>query len=152
MGGGAGLYRRIPVERALTRACEYERDGIDMVLTEGVVGELLAAPRATEVEGIATCLVDCTDDERLRRLRLRDDGRVSDPHQLWDFLVWALWLRRHAADPQLFAGPIRGPDDGGWAWDRWESWQQGDPRWSSFVLDTTCEPIDDSADRLAAWI
>jgi hypothetical protein len=145
-------YRRVPVERALARAREYERDGVDMLLTEGVVGELLAAPHAVEVEGIATCLVDCSDDERLRRLRLRDNGRVSDPHQLWEFLVWALWLRRHAADPQLFAGPIRGPDDGGWAWDRWTGWHADDPRWSSVVLDTTGETVEDSADRLAAWI
>jgi hypothetical protein len=145
-------YRRIPVERALARAQEYERDGVDMLLTEGVAGELLAAPSAVEVEGIATCLVDCADDERVRRLRLRDNGRVSDPHQLWEFLVWALWLRRHAADPQLFADPIRGPEDGGWAWDRWTSWQAGDPRWSSLVLDTTTETVEQSLDRLAAWI
>jgi CO dehydrogenase nickel-insertion accessory protein CooC1 len=38
--------------------------------------ELLAAPSATEVDGIAACLVDCDEDERLRRLRARDGGDV----------------------------------------------------------------------------
>jgi hypothetical protein len=145
-------YRRQPVERALARAGEYERDGIDMLLTEGVLGELLAAPSATEVEGIASCLLDCDDAERVRRLRARDNGHVGDAHQLWNFLVWALWLRRHADDPQLFAGPIRGDGDTTWAWERWEGWQTGDPRWTTFVLDTTGQSVPRSAEQLAAWV
>ena len=146
------VYRREPVERALARARECERSGVDLLFTEGVFGELLAAPSATEVDGIAACLVDCDDDERLRRLRARDDGRVGDPHELWDHLAWALWLRRHAIDPQTFSGPIRGDGDATWAWERWERWQAGDPRWTTFVLDTTDETVDVSADRLAAWV
>jgi hypothetical protein len=145
-------YRRDPVERTIARAREYERSGVDLLFTEGVLGELLAAPAATEVDGIAACLVDCDDDERLRRLRARDDGRVGDAHQLWDHLAWALWLRRHSIDPQTYSGPIRGDGDTTWAWERWERWQAGDPRWTTFVLDTTAEPVDVSADRLAAWI
>jgi hypothetical protein len=146
------VYRREPVERVIARAREYERSGVDMLVTEGVLGELLAAPSATGLDGIAACLVDCNDDARLRRLRARDDGRVGDPHQLWDFLAWALWLRRHSIDPQTFAGPIRGDGDTTWAWERWEGWHAGDPRWTTFVLDTTEETVDTSADRLAVWI
>ena len=87
-----------------------------------------------------------------RSERVRHDGRVGDPHQLWDHLAWPLWLRRHSIDPQTFSGPIRGDGDATWAWGRWERWQAGDPRWTTFVLDTTGEPAGASAERLADWI
>lgn len=144
-------WRRVPVERALARVREYEREGIDTLITEGVLGELLAAPSATTVVGIAPCLIDCTDEERLHRLRTRD-SRAYDPRQLWDFLAWALWLRRHAVDPQLYAGPIREDGDTSWAWERWEDWRTGDSRWSTLVLDTTGQSVERSVEQLAGWI
>lgn len=146
------MWRREPVARAVDRALAYEADGVDMVVTEGVLGELLASPRATELEGIACCLVDCDGPERIRRLKRREREAAIDPHALWDHVVWGLWLRMHARDPQLFNGPIRGIDDGGWAWDRWSHWQEGDERWVTFVLDTTDEPVDASLDRLTEWV
>jgi hypothetical protein len=149
---GAVSWRRDLMEPWLDRVVAYEADGKDVLLTEVVLGEVLAAPSATRVDGIAACLVDCADDERLRRLRPRDDGHVGDAHQLWDFLAWALWLRRHSIDPQTYSGPIRGDGDATWAWERWERWQAGDSRWRTFVVDTTEEAVEVSADRLAAWI
>lgn len=148
---GDRSWRRDLVEPWLERVVAYEADGKDVLVTELVLGEVLAAPSATRVDGIAPCLVDCDDDERLRRLRARDDGDIGDAHQVWDFLAWALWLRRHSIDPQTFTGPIRGGDTS-WAWQRWDRWQAGDARWSTFLLDTTGEAIDVSAGRLAAWI
>ena len=144
------LWRRSPVERAVKRAHEYEREGTDMLLTEGVLGELLAAPSAVALNGIAPCLVDCNDGERLHRLRARESG--EDAHTLWNHLVWALWLRRHAEDPRLFRGPVVGDEDGGWAWDRWSTWRAGDPRWSTFVIDTSTDDVYMSAARLIEWI
>jgi hypothetical protein len=144
-------WRRVPLERALDRAREYQREGIDTLITEGVLGELLAAPSANTVDGIAPCLLDCSDEERLHRLRARD-RRAYEPRQFWDFLAWALWLRQHAVDPQLFAGPIRGDGDTTWGWERWETWQAGDPRWSTFVLDTTDVPVERSTEQLGGWV
>jgi hypothetical protein len=149
---GDRSWRRDLIEPWLERVATYEAEGKDVLLTEVVLGEVLAAPSATRVNGIAACLVDCDDDERMRRLRPRYDGRVADPHQLWDFLAWALWLRRHSIDPQTFTGPVRDDADTTWAWERWERWQAGDPRWTTFVLDTTSETVDASANRLGAWI
>ena len=146
------MWRREPVERAIERALEYEAEGVDLLVTEGVLGELLAAPAAKELEGIASCLVDCDDTERLKRLRQRHKGDEPDRHSLWNDLVWALWLRRHARDPRLFPGPIRGNDDGAWSWERWSDWQDSDPRWATFVLDTTGEPVEASFARLVGWI
>ena len=145
------LWRRQPLTRAIERAREYEREGVDMLLTEGVLGELLAAPDAVALDGIAPCLVDCIDAERLSRLRTREN-LGGDTHALWNHLVWALWLRRHAEDPQVFRGPIIGDDDGGWAWERWATWRSGDSRWSTHVIDTSTHDIDTSASQLHAWI
>jgi hypothetical protein len=149
---GTRAWRRRLTEQWIERAVEYQRDGLDTVLTEGVLGELLAAPSATSLDGIAACLVDCSDDERLRRIRERPGANSFDDKRLWDFVVWGVWLRFHTRDPQTFAGPIRGDGDMTWAWSRWETWQAGDPRWSTFHLDTTARSIDDSADALGRWI
>jgi hypothetical protein len=145
-------WRRDLTERWIERAAAYDAEGRDMLLTEAVLGEVLAAPSATRVRGIAACLLDCDDFERVRRIRERAGGEEPDPHQLWDFVAWGVWLRFHGVDPQVFAGPIRGDDDGTWHWHRWERWQAGDPRWSVFRLDTTGEAVEQSAQRLADWV
>jgi hypothetical protein len=150
---GAGpWWRRDLTERWLDRAHEYEREGVDMVLTEGVLGELLAAPSATRLEGIAASLLDCHYREQLRRIRARERSDDFPPKQLWDFVSWAAWLRWHADDPRIWTGPIRGDGDTSWAWERWEGWEAGDPRWSTFVLDTTAEDVEGSTRRLVRWI
>jgi hypothetical protein len=57
-------WRRNLTERWLQRAIELEKADEDLLLTEGVLGEVLAAPSADRVSGIAACLVDCDDRER----------------------------------------------------------------------------------------
>jgi hypothetical protein len=144
-------WRRNLTERWLQRAMELDGTGVDLLLTEGVLGEVLAAPSATEVAGIAACLLDCDDEERLRRLEAR--GRwAPDEVQLQHLLNWSNWLRGHAADPQFWRDPILHDGDTTWHWDRWATWTTGDPRWSFFVLGTTHDTVERSADKLAEWI
>jgi hypothetical protein len=145
-------WRRDLTEQWVERAIVYEAEGRDLLLTEVVLGEVLAAPSATRLRGIAVFLLDCDDFERVRRIRERGGAEEPDSHQLWDVVAWGVWLRFHSADPQVFAGPIRGDDDGTWQWHRWERWRAGDPRWSVFRLDTTGEAVEQSAQRLADWI
>lgn len=150
---GERAWRRDLTERWLERAVEYAGEGRDLLLTEGVIGELLAAPSATRLDGIAACLVDCADEERLRRIHERAPDEIVERRRLWDFVSWGVWLRFHASDPQTWAGPLRGDGDETWGrWERWERWQAGDPRWSVFRLDTTGEPVERSVERLVAWI
>jgi hypothetical protein len=52
------VWRAEQSEGWIGRALEYERDGVDMLLTGGVFGELLACPSATRLDGIAGCLLD----------------------------------------------------------------------------------------------
>jgi hypothetical protein len=125
----------------------------DVLVLGGVPGEILAAPGAVELDGLAFCLLDCADDERVRRLRAREreQGASLTPHQLWDHVAWGVWLRFHAADPSWWTGPIRRGEDG-YVWSRWESWRAGDPRWRIERVDTTDRPPGETARELGAWM
>ena len=118
----------------------------DLIVLGGVPGEVLACPGVTELDGLAFCLLDCADDERVRRLRERE--QPISPHELWDHVAWGVWLRFHAADPSWWTGPIRRDD---YCWARWESWRAGDPRWQIARVDTTDQAPEETAAELAAW-
>jgi AAA domain len=145
-------WRRDLTERWLRRAIDLDATGEDLLLMEGVLGEVLAAPSADRVSGIAACLVDCEDRERVRRILAREWIGHTDPDELQHFVNWSVWLRGHAADPQWWSDPIRHDGDTTWHWQRWERWRVGDPRWSVFRIDTTHEPVTASVDRLVAWV
>lgn len=45
--------------------------------------------------------------------------------------------------------------DGSWpemAWGRWSAWTKEDPRWDTYVLDTTGRSIVESVDDLERWV
>jgi hypothetical protein len=149
---GQPRWRSDLTEQWLREAVDLETAGRDLLVTELVLGEVLAAPSAVELDGIAACLVDCTDEERLRRIADRAPEEEYDAHRLWDFVAWGVWLRFHHADPRFFAGPILGDADPAYRWKRWERWTAGDPRWRVFRLDTTGQTPQESAERLIGWI
>ena len=134
------------VERALG-------ESPDLLVLGGVAGEFLAAPSASELDGLAFALLDCGDVERVRRIVDRQREEAISAHELWDHVAWGVWLRFHAGDPGWWAGPIRGGGGGddGFAWSRWEAWRAGDPRWSIERVDTTDRAPAETADELAAW-
>ncbi len=147
-----GAPRDAPSEFWVRRALEYQQRGTDTLVTgQAPLGELLAAPSAPSLDGIAMCLIDVADQERRERLARRQPGRW-DPPAVDRFVSWAAWHRGHARDPryrpEVFAsGTRRAP-----ARHRWSGWTAGDPRWSVHLLDTTGQPIDRSVARLEAWI
>lgn len=148
----SGAPRDAPSEFWVCRALEYQERGTDMLVAgQAPLGEVLAAPSAPLLDGIAMCLVDVADQERRERLVRRQPG-------MWGlsavdaFVGWAAWHRGHARDPRyrpevLITGTRPGP-----AWHRWNGWTADDPRWSTDVLDTTGQPIDQSVARTEAWI
>lgn len=73
--------------------------GTDLLLAgQAPLGEILAAPSAPLLEGIAVCLVDVADHVRREGLAQRQPGRW-DATAVEDFVNWAAWHRGHAADP-----------------------------------------------------
>ena len=131
-------WRHEANERWLRRALGYQAEGIDMLLAgQTPVAEVLAAPSAPLVDGLAACLLDCDDAARTERLAQRP--------QVWgsvdEMLRWAAWLRRHAADVTYRLDVV------GLTPDRLARWDG-----AVHVLDTTDAPVERSAADLLAWI
>jgi hypothetical protein len=61
-GGADSAWRQRTGEEWIQRAIEYENEGVDLLLSANLpLGEILAAPSAPRVDGIAVCLIDCRD-------------------------------------------------------------------------------------------
>ncbi len=141
-------WRQQQTENWVQHALAYEAQGQAMILCGQVIlGEALACPSASLLQGVASCLLDCYDVERIRRLRGRGTHGATQ-----DMLSWAAWQRMHAVDPQWRPDVIR---DGGWSamhWERWRDWQAGDSRWQTWVLDTTALGLEAVAEQVASWV
>ena len=143
--------RMANMERWVGTALAWEAEDRDLLLlAQSPLGELLASPRAIELEGIAACVLDCHDHERSRRIA----QRTPDPR--WPFgmddLCWAAWHRMHAIDPQWEQRVLRDETVAEYYWDRWMSWRRGDPRWDVTLIDTTAHTVAESVDRVCTWI
>lgn len=142
-------WRRETAEVWTQRALDYQAAGRHTLLSAQLpYGELLACPSAPAVDGIAGCLLDCDDHERIDRIRERGAGREAATQ---DTLCWASWLRMHACDPRWHQEVIM---RGGSAmeWERWRSWKAGDPRWRTYRIDTTGASLHDTVDAVRAWL
>jgi hypothetical protein len=146
---GADLrWRQRMTEHWVLRALEYQDDGIDLLLPgQSPLGEVLAAPSAPLLDGIAVCLVDVADD--IRRARLAARG-TSQP--VGALINWAAWHRSHAHDPQHRPAVITAGSWPDMAWNRWNRWTAADPRWACHRLDTTGRAIAESASQLEQWV
>ena len=143
-------WRNRTTESWVRRALAYQEHGLDLLLTgQSPLGEILAAPSAPELDGIAVCLIDVADDSRCARLAER--GSVSTRH-VDAYLGWAAWHRGHARDPRHMPEVIRSRSWSEMAWDRWSGWTAQDPRWQTDILDTTGKAVPDSAAELENWV
>ncbi|SEC41643.1 hypothetical protein SAMN05216489_00679 [Streptomyces sp. 3213] len=145
-------WRNRMTELWVRRALEYQARGIDVLLSgNSPLGEVLAAPSAPLLDGIAVCLIDVADEARRDRLAARDSGRW-DQDAIDAFCGWAAWHRGHARDPQFRPDVII---DGSWpemAWHRWTAWTAEDPRWRTSLIDTTGQPLAKSIDHVERWV
>jgi hypothetical protein len=163
--GADTAWRHRAYTHWLSRALDLEGKGTALLLCgQTPLGEVLAAPAATELEALSACLVDCDDPTRAARLEgrgstwfARTAGALQSdytwPEWVSRHLMWADWLRRHAADPTWRPDVIRIPEtEREMHWGRWSGWTRGDPRWQVHTIDTTKTPPPVAAERLAAWI
>ena len=141
-------WRQLQTELWVNTAVQYQKDGRDTGICGNIIlGEVLASPSASQVNRVATCLLDCYDVARIDRLRKR--GRHGDTQ---DMLCWAAWQRMHAVDPQWRQDVIKEDGAPQMQWDRWDSWERGDPRWQVASIDTTELSIERVAAEVSAWI
>ena len=139
------------LEQWVDTAIALEADGIDLILgAQSPLGELLASPRAIELEGIAPALLDCHDLVRWERLKLRQ----FDPR--WPIgmgtFCWAVFHRLHAEDPQWEQHVCTDRDHPASVWSRWLDWQNGDPRWDVWVHDSTELALNESIQAVHEWV
>jgi hypothetical protein len=145
-------WRHHVTELWVRRALEYQDRGVDLLLTgQSPLGEVLAAPSAPLLDGIAVCLVDVADEVRRARLIARDGQRWDAP-AVDAFLGWAAWHRGHARDPRHRPDAIIEGNGSAMVWHRWTGWTAEDPRWRTRILDTTGRPVATSADQVEQWV
>jgi hypothetical protein len=132
-------------------ALAEEAEGKDVIFgSQAPLGELLASPRATELEGIAPCLLDVQDYERVERWRRRGVDAVW-PMTI-DHFCWAAFHRLHARDPQFEQRVLVDRDPDLPEWGRWTGWNEEDPRWSVAIRDTTGLEVEETIGSIADWI
>ncbi len=132
-------------------ALRLEGEGADLVLAaQSPLGELLASPRAIELEGIAACLLDCHDYVRLDRWVER--GVHPDWPVGQDHFFWAVFHRMHARDPQWEQHVLLQRESRGSVWSRWTAWQRDDPRWNVLVHDSSDEDMETTTRVISEWI
>lgn len=112
-----------------------------------VLGEILACPSAKQIDKINILLLDVSDIERIRRLRLRNTYGVNQ-----DMLNWSSWLRMHYHDPQWHQNVIK---DACWqnlTFSRWDNANSWDGLASISTIDTTDLSIEQVSDNIINWI
>jgi hypothetical protein len=119
-------WRHETVERAVQRALAAQRAGRHFLLCGDPVhpAEVIAAPSADRLKGLAVCLLDASEDAHRRRLFLRGD----DPTLMTRHVAHAHWLRAHVVDARR------------------------SPRWTTHVIDTSELRDYEVAARVWLWM
>jgi hypothetical protein len=145
-------WRQRSTEQWIQRVLSYQAVGLDVILTgQSPLGEVLASPSATELNGIAACLLDVDDEVRRQRLEGRDPGKW-DVDAKRSFIGWARWHRGHATDPRHLPEVITANGYERMEWARWSGWPSSDHRWAVRVIDTTKRTAEQSATDIRRWV
>ncbi|MBF9130217.1 hypothetical protein I0C86_14815 [Plantactinospora sp. S1510] len=145
-------WRQRSTEEWIQRVLSYQAVGLDVILTgQSPLGEVLASPSATELNGIAACLLDVDDGVRWQRIEGRDPGKW-DVDAKRSFVDWARWHRGHATDPHHHPEVVTANGYEGMKWARWSGWPSTDHRWVVRVIDTTGRTAEQSAADIGRWV
>ena len=143
-------WRHQAVERAVQRAVHVQRCGKHFLLCGDPVppAEVYAAPSADQLESIAVCLLDATEDSQRLRLTERGDDPALIPHHI----AFAAWMRDHITNPRHRLDVVR---QGGWEkmqWERSLAAMDQQQLWRSHRIDTTELDPSEVATLVTVWI
>ena len=143
-------WRHQAVEKAVQRAVQVQRGGKHFLLCGDPVppAEVYAAPSADQLESIAVCLLDATEDSQRLRLTERGDDPALIPHHI----AFAAWMRDHITNPRHRLDVVR---QGGWEkmrWDRSLAAMDQQQLWMSHRIDTTELDPSEVASLVTVWI
>jgi hypothetical protein len=141
-------WRQRATEAVVCHALKLQQDGRHLLLAGDpvVAGEVLAAPSADRLDGVAVCLLDVARDAQAARLL----GRGDDPALLVHHVAFAEWMREHATDPHHRLEVLH---TDGWEEMRWERLSRLDETgsWAMHALDTSSLTAAAVATELLAW-
>jgi hypothetical protein len=140
-------WRQRATEAAVRAALTSTRPHFLLAGDPVAVGEVLAAPSAPALDGIAACLLDARPDVQTARLAARGD----DPTVLSHHIAFADWMRGHARDPKHMQRVLTGQAWDAMVWSRWTGMPTGDPRWQVTVVDTSDRTPDEVGERVLVW-
>ncbi len=147
--GADTAWRHEAIEAWVQRAIERQEHGTHLVLCGQVpMGELLAAPSADRLEGIAVCVLHCSPEVRSLRLLARGE----DPAAIVHHNRFGEWFLAHTLDPTHAPEVIRVPSRVPMRWSRWADVAPGDPRWHAEVIDTDALTPEQTALRVEEWV
>jgi hypothetical protein len=141
-------WRHAVIEQWVQRALVAQDEGTHLLLCGQVpIGELLAAPSADRLDGIAACVLHCSPEVRRARLTVRREPEGNLDHHV----AFGEWFHGHALDPTFHPEVIRVDSPVAMRWERWEEWPSDDPRWPSHVVDTDELTPEQVAQQVVAW-
>jgi hypothetical protein len=143
-------WRHQAVEKAVQRAVEARRHGKHFLLCGDPVppAEVYAAPSSDQLESIAVCLLDASEDSQRLRLMERGDDPALIPHHI----AFADWMREHIINPRHRLEVIR---QDGWEkmqWGRWITATGQEKLWKAHRIDTTGLVPADVGNLVTLWI
>lgn len=142
-------WRHGAIEHWVQQALLAQESGAHVLLCGQVpMGELLAAPSADQIDGIAVCLLDCSPAERRERLLHRGEH----PEAIVHHNRFGEWFRTHTIDPTHAPEVIRVDSAVPMAWSRWSDLAAGDPRWQAEIIDTDPLSPVETAELVETWV
>jgi hypothetical protein len=144
------VWRQTMAERAAAKASILAVERRHLLLCGDPVpaGELIAAPSAVSVGGVAVCLLDASADAQAARLAARGDA----PQHLDAHHGFAQWMRDHARDPLDRVQVITDASAPMMRWNRLQAAASEPSRWRVRIIDTTdLEPLA-VADAVYVWL
>lgn len=143
-------WRQRMAEVAVRRAAAVAPSAGHVLLSGDPVaaGEVVAAPSAVDVGGIAVCLLDADPRSQAERLTRRGDPADLLPLHLG----FAQWMRDHAADPIDRLEVLTDGAAKGMRWERLAAAHDRPARWHMRVIDTSAMTVDHVADAVHEWI
>jgi hypothetical protein len=129
------VWRQRATEAVVQRALQLQTERRHLLLSGDPVaaGEVLAAPSADRLDGLAVCLLDVNKTAQTDRLALRGD----DPALLVHHLAFADWMRGHARDRRHMPEVLTTNGWGEMRWERWTDDQCSMGTWAMYVIDTS---------------
>lgn len=147
--GADTAWRHGAIEHWVQRALQAQAAGEHMLLCGQVpLGELLAAPSAERLDGLAVCLLHCSPETRTERLLARGEA----PEAIVHHNRFGAWFHEHTLDPTYAPEVIRVASGVPMAWQRWVEWKRGDARWAADIVHTDEMSPMEVTDAVESWV